>query len=72
MVLGKVGLLWRGDRAALDAATATTSRFHRVFEALERRDIAAEPIVFSEEAAEEVRAQLLKLDGVLVGASDCI
>jgi len=66
MVLGKVGLLWRGDRAALNAATAKTSRFHRVFDALERRNIAAEPVIFSEEAAAEVRAQLLNLDGVLV------
>jgi hypothetical protein len=66
MVLGKVGLLWRGDRAALDATTARKSRFHRVFDALQGRNIAAEPIVFSEEAAEQIRAQLLTLDGVLV------
>ena len=66
MALGKVGLLWRGDRATLDASTAKTSRFNRVFDALERRDIGAEPVVFSEEAADEVRAQLLSLDGVLV------
>ena len=66
MALGKVGLLWRGDRAALNAATAKTSRFHRVFDALERRNVAAEPVVFSEEAAEEVRAQLLNLNGALV------
>jgi hypothetical protein len=64
--IGRVGVLWRGDRAARAAARPETSRFARIFEALARRDIDAEPVVFAEEMAEEVRAQLLTLDGVLV------
>src|SRR5215467_7997708 len=66
MVPGRVGLLWRGDRATRNSATGKTSRFHRVFEALAGRGIGAEPVVFLEEAVDEVRVQLLKLDGVLV------
>lgn len=62
----KVALLWRGDRAARDAASAETSRFVRVFEALARAGISAEPAVFDEAFADEVRAQLLGVDGVLV------
>jgi hypothetical protein len=62
----KVALLWRGDRVARTTARAATSRFSRVFEALARRGIAAEPAVFDETFADEVHAQLLRVDGVLV------
>ena len=41
--IGKVALLWRGDRAAREAATAETSRFDRVFEALAQAGVSAEP-----------------------------
>src|SRR5262245_58828820 len=64
--IGKVALLWRGDRQARDAATPETSRFQRVFEALARRNILAEPAVYADEMADEVRTQLLRVDGVLV------
>jgi hypothetical protein len=64
--IGKVALLWRGDRQARDTATPETSRFHRVFEALARRNILAEPAVYADEMADEVRSQLLGADGVLV------
>ncbi|MBV8392994.1 MAG: Cj0069 family protein [Alphaproteobacteria bacterium] len=63
---GKIAILWRGDRATRDTATAETSRFVRVFEALARAGIAAEPAVFDESFANEVHAQLLGVDGVLV------
>src|SRR5580692_695121 len=63
---GKVALLWRGDRAARDAATAGTSRFNRVFEALAQAGVSAEPAVFDEAMLDEVRDQLLAVDGVLV------
>ena len=63
--IASVGVLWRGDpRAPLPAASDL--RLHRIFEELESRGVAAEPVVFSEEVADEVRAQLLTLDGVLV------
>src|SRR5262249_42860143 len=64
--IGKVALLWRGDRQARDAATPETSRFHRVFEALARRNIRAEPAVYADDMVDEVRTQLLGVDGVLV------
>ena len=64
--IGKLALLWRGDREARHTATAETSRFHRIFEELARRNIRAEPAVYADDMANEVRAQLLRMDGVLV------
>src|SRR3954464_1996275 len=63
---GKVAVVWRGDREARDAATPANNRFHRVFEELALAGIHAEPAVYAEEMADEVRAQLLNADGVLV------
>src|SRR5579862_990033 len=62
----KIAIVWRGDRAARQAATPGNNRFHRVFEALARLGIDAEPAVFDEKFADDVRAQLLATDGVLV------
>ena len=64
--IGKVALLWRGDRQARDTARPETSRFVRVFEALARHNIHAEPAVYADDMADEVRGQLLGMDGVLV------
>jgi hypothetical protein len=47
--IGRVALLWRGDREARDSATPQTSRFSRVFEALARRNIRAEPAVYADD-----------------------
>ena len=63
---GKVAVVWRGDRDARSAATPENNRFHRVFEELAVIGIVAEPAVFDEAFADEVRAQLLTADGVLV------
>ena len=62
----KVAILWRGDRDTRSAATPRNNRYHRVFEALAALGIAAEPAVFDEAFADEVREQLLGVDGVLV------
>ena len=62
----KVAVVWRGDRDARSAATPENNRFHRVFEELAGIGIVAEPAVFDEAFADEVRAQLLTADGVLV------
>ena len=62
----KVAILWRGDREARRAATPQNNRFHRVFEELAALGIQAEPAVYAEEFADEVREQLLAVDGVLV------
>ncbi|HZY58305.1 MAG TPA: Cj0069 family protein, partial [Candidatus Binataceae bacterium] len=63
---GKLALLWRGDRQARSGATAQNNRYHRVFEALAALGIEAEPAVYADDMADEVRRQLLGCDGVLV------
>jgi hypothetical protein len=62
----KIAVVWRGDRQARTDATPANNRFYRVFEALASVGIEAEPAVYAEEMADEVRAQLLRADGVLV------
>jgi hypothetical protein len=64
--VGRLALLWRGDRQARSEATAQGSRFNRVFEALASLGIQAEPAVYADDMADEVREQLLGCDGVLV------
>jgi hypothetical protein len=62
----KVAVVWRGDREARAQARGDASRLKAVFGALARLGISAEPAVYCEEAADEVRAQLMQVDGVLV------
>ena len=62
----RVAVLWRGDREARRTATPQNNRFHRVFEELAALGIHAEPAVYAEDMADEVREQLLTVDGVLV------
>jgi hypothetical protein len=64
--VGKLALLWRGDRQARGEATARNNRLNQVFEALAALGIRAEPAVYADEMADEVRQQLLRCDGVLV------
>src|SRR5271170_5185911 len=62
----KIAVLWRGDAEARRTATPQNNRFHRVFEELAAIGVDAEPAVYDEEFADEVRQQLLAADGVLV------
>jgi hypothetical protein len=62
----KVVILWRGDAATRAEATPQNNRFHKIFTALQARGIEAEPAVYCEEMHDEVRAQLMKADGILV------
>jgi hypothetical protein len=62
----KVAILWRGDAETRRAATPQNNRFYRIFQELDALGIYAEPAVYAEEFAEEVREQLLSADGVLV------
>jgi hypothetical protein len=62
----KIAILWRGDRAARRAATPRNNRFFRIFEELAALGIDAEPAVYDEDFADEVREQLLAAEGVLV------
>jgi hypothetical protein len=61
-----VAILSRGDAAARRNATAQNSRFVHVFEALAAVGIEARPAIYDESFAEDVREQLLAVDGVLV------
>ena len=63
---GRVAILWRGDRATRAAATPQNNRYRRIFEELEARGIHAEPAVYADDMLDEVRQQLLAVDGVLV------
>jgi len=62
----KVAILWRGDAEARQSATPQNNRFCRIFEELAALGIDAEPAVYDEAFAEEVREQLVSADGVLV------
>jgi hypothetical protein len=66
MMSYKVAILWRGDCALRAAATPQNNRYHRIFAELLALGIAAEPAVYAEDIEDEVRAQLMKADGVLV------
>jgi hypothetical protein len=61
--IGKVALLWRGDR---DAASVRNTRLEPVFDALAARGIHAEAAVYSDDTVDEVHSQLLGVNGVLV------
>ena len=62
----KVALLYPGDRAARDRADPAESRFVALFDALAQAGIAAEPAVWHDDFAEEVEAQLRRVQAVLV------
>src|SRR6185312_10681161 len=64
--LGRIGILWRGDEGARRSAKPETSRFKAVFAALGDAGVDAVPVVHADDVADAVRAQLAKLDGVLV------
>jgi hypothetical protein len=62
----RVAILWRGDHEARRTATPQNNRFHCIFEELTALDIHAEPAVYADDIVDEVRQQLLAVDGVLV------
>ena len=64
--MGRLAVLWRGERESRRDATPHNNRLSRVFEALAAIGIHAEPAVYADDVASVVREQLLKLDGVLV------
>jgi hypothetical protein len=66
MATHRVAILWRGDRATRTAATSENNRYHRIFEELRALGIHAEPAVYNDDFADEVGAQLMTVDGVLV------
>jgi hypothetical protein len=62
---GRVALLWRGDPHAPPPAPEHT-RLHLIFSALAEVGLVGVPVVYADDAIDEVRAQLLACAGVLV------
>ncbi|MBL8352325.1 MAG: Cj0069 family protein [Burkholderiaceae bacterium] len=62
----RVALLYPGDRAARDRADPAASRFAALFEAFALAGVAAEPAVWHDDFADEVAAQLRRVQAVLV------
>jgi hypothetical protein len=62
----KIAIVWRGDPAARAAATPQNNRYHRIFSELQALGIEAEPAVYCEEMQDDLYAQLMRVDGVLV------
>jgi hypothetical protein len=63
---GKLALLWPRDAPKWRAATPRDYRLHRVFDAVAAHGIEAEPALYADDVADQVREQLLRCDGVLV------
>jgi hypothetical protein len=61
----RIGLLFRGDRSA-PPLVGRAQVLAAAFEAFADLGVEAEPVVYSDDAVDEVREQLLGLDGVLV------
>src|SRR5690348_3317023 len=62
----RVALLYPGDREARKNASPESSRFLKVFQALAELGAHAEPAVYHDDFCDEVRRQLMQVDGVLV------
>jgi hypothetical protein len=64
----RVGLLWRAewDPPVDGIADVATCKLNGVFAAFAELGVEAEPVVYSDDAADSARDQLLRLDGVLV------
>ena len=63
---GKLALLWPRDAEKWHAANPRDYRLSRVFDAMAALGIEAEPALYADDAADQVREQLLRCDGVLV------
>lgn len=59
----RIGLLWRRE---WDPPSLDPPKLHGVFAAFSELGVEAEPVVYSDDAVDAVREQLLGLDGVLV------
>jgi hypothetical protein len=63
---GRVAIVYAGDREARRNAAPEKSRFLNLFQALADLGVAAEPAVYHDDFCDEVRRQLMQVDGVLV------
>ena len=64
--MGKVGIVWGGDPHAEGSQARVLDRAGGLIEALTKRGVAAEVIIYSDDVLEETRNRLLDLDAVLV------
>ena len=62
----KLALLWPRDVSKWNAKAPQDYRLHRVFEAVAALGIEAQPAIYADDVADQVRTQLLRCDGVLV------
>lgn len=62
----RVAILWRGGEETRRTATPFNNRYRRVFEELLALGIDARPVIYADEIADEVRAELPAFDAVLV------
>lgn len=62
----RMALVWHGDRAARDTVNREEHRFSAVAQALRAVGVESEPAVYNDAFADEVREQLLQVDGALV------
>ena len=62
---GRVAVVFRDDAGRRPAATTARARLAPVLTALAGLGLAAEPVAYSDARAEQVRGQLLAVDGVL-------
>ena len=63
---GKVAILYPGNLEARQSAAPEKSRFLKVFQAQAALGVQAEPAVYHDDFCDEVRRQLMQVDGVLV------
>lgn len=62
----RVAILYPGNREARKNAAPENSRFSKVFQTLEQLGLKTEPAVYHDGFCDEVRRQLMQVDGVLV------
>ena len=62
----RIGVLWRGDRRAEAPAPRADRGLGALYAAFDRLPVVIEQVPYSDDVADEVREQLLTLDGVLV------
>ena len=62
----RVAILSPGNREARRNTTAESSRFSDLFSALHTRRVHVEPAIYHDDFCEDVREQLMRVDGVLV------
>ena len=64
--VGRVALVFRGTREAREKAASQSSRLSPMSAAMGGAGLAPESVVYLDEVVDDVRRQLLEVDGVLV------